>query len=66
MLVYTNETNVFGRNGELMRAHVATFSQCDQGGNNLLPFRWQGDGPCSWFGQQVTHWARIIPPHQAT
>lgn len=77
VLIYTNETNVFGYGGRLMREHVATFRKgralqeveasghiefADEWGNNLKPFRWQGDGPCDWFGQQVTHWARISPP----
>jgi len=77
VLIFTNETNVFGPNRRLMREHVATFRRgrtatevaatrrqefADEYGNNLRPFRWVGDGPCSWFGQEVTHWARIIPP----
>ena len=78
VLIYTNETNVFGPDGRLMREHVATFYKgrsadeveaigqqefADECGNNRVPFRWKGDGPCSWFGQEVTHWARIVPPN---
>lgn len=29
----------------------------DEGGNNLVPYRWAAEnGPCSWFGQEVTYW----------
>ena len=78
VLIYTNETHVFGHGGRLMREHVTTFCQgraaaegeasrrqefADECGNNRRPFRWKGDGPCSWFGQEVTHWARIVTPN---
>lgn len=81
VLIYTNETNVYGRGRRLMREHVATFYRgrsadevdpigrqdfADECGNNLRPFRWAGAGPLSWFGQDVTHWARINPPNQSS
>lgn len=79
VFIYTDETNVFGINSRLMREHVATFirgrtadqvnalkrhSASDEFGNNKLPFYWKGDGPCAWFGQEVTHWLRIVPPKE--
>ena len=53
--------------------HVATFvpgrenpGDCvrfaDKFGNNKVPYRWRGDGPCSWFGQEVSHWCEIEAP----
>lgn len=73
VLIYTDEFE----NEYLEGCHVATFCRgrpnaeavasgafkwADEWGNNHRPFRWRGDGPCSWFGQEVTHWARIVPP----
>lgn len=78
VLIYTNKTNVHGRGGRLMREHVATFCKgrthaeveasgrqefADECGNNRRPFRWDGNGPCAWWGQDVTHWAWIVPPN---
>lgn len=35
----------------------AVWSFGDEGGNNLVPYRWASEnGPCSWFGQEVTYW----------
>lgn len=80
VLIYTNETNVFGSKGQLMRFHVATFvkgrtaeeverDRCstfgDQQWNNRVPYGWKGDGPCAWFGQEVTHWMPL-PNEQIT
>lgn len=73
VLIRTSETNVFGRGGVLRNMHVAQFcrgntsaenpkgpwGQDDQYGNNRCPYSWHGDGPCRWFGQDVTHWRRI-------
>lgn len=76
VLIYTNEKNVISY-GKLQRTHVANFVRgrtaeevkrsgyseaCDQSGNNLVPYFWEGDGPCSWFGQEVTHWAELNKP----
>lgn len=76
VLIRTNRTNVTTYRGQPMQHHVATFCKgvtaaeveasgvqhfADEGGNNLRPYRWSGDGPCSWFGQDVTHWMQI--PH---
>ena len=77
VLIKTNEQNVFGHNGELMQLHIATFVKgktkeelensktfcgADEWGNNLRPYRWDGDGPCDWFGQEVEYWSRINKP----
>lgn len=56
----------------LKRHHVAVFRQggipkpgeksywADQKpGYNLVPYRWDGDGPCNWFGQDVVRWMQI-------
>lgn len=74
VLIKTNKTNVFGYNNELKQYHVATFvrgktkdevekTKCfcahDEEGNNLRPYNWEGDGPCNWFGQEITHWKYI-------
>lgn len=78
VLIYTDENHVRDREGHPIRAHVAMFCQgrtaavveatgrqgwADQKGNNLVPFRWDSvAGPGDWYGQRVTHWARIEPP----
>lgn len=74
VLIKTNCTNVRGARNQLRQHHVATFYKgrtaaevartgiqrfADEGCNNLRPYRWSGDGPCSWFGQDVTHWMPI-------
>lgn len=32
------------------------YSFADEFGNNKKPYRWDGDGPMDWLGQEVTHW----------
>jgi hypothetical protein len=77
VLIKTNCTNVRGRRNQLLQYHVATFCLgrstsevessgvirfADEHGNNLRPYRWSGDGPCAWFGQEVTHWMPLPEP----
>ena len=75
VLIETNEKNVFytdeNRRQRLKNHHVAVFRRGkvsnpgessewpDQSGNNLVPYRWSGDGPCDWFGQEVVRWMQI-------
>jgi hypothetical protein len=32
------------------------YSSGDVFGNNTVPYKWDGDGPMDWNGQEVTHW----------
>lgn len=71
VLIKTNKANVLGARNQLMQYHVATFCKgrnatevkrsrvqqyADECGNNRRPYRWSGDGPCDWFGQEVEYW----------
>lgn len=39
------------------------FRECDEWGNNLVPYHWYANGgPMSWFGQDVTHWMPLPEP----
>lgn len=77
VLILTDEAQIYAPSGTSGCMHCAKFIKgrtaaevsatkttgfADEFGNNLRPFRWRGDGPCSWFGQDVTHWARIASP----
>lgn len=75
VLIETNRTNVYYCNEHdqetLKRHHVAVFRQGkipkpgeriywpDKSDNNFKPYRWDGDGPCDWFGQDVVRWMPI-------
>jgi hypothetical protein len=77
VLIHTNRTNVFGYGDKPKNLHVAQFVRgkvpkkgdairwCDQHGNNERPYAWSGDGPCEYYGQEVTHWAELKPPDAA-
>jgi hypothetical protein len=76
VLIHEPNNNVFGYGNVRVRMHVAQFIRgrvpgpgetirhADQWGNNQVPYIWEGDGPCSWNGQEVTHWAEIDPPSE--
>ena len=77
VLIYEPNTNVFFSPQVRSRMHVAQFTRgrvpepgetiywADQHSNNTVPYRWNGDGPCDWNGQEVTHWARLESPEDS-
>jgi hypothetical protein len=46
--------------GTRLAKRSSLYGGADVFGNNLVPYRWDGDGPMSWFGQEVTHW-QLMP-----
>lgn len=39
------------------------YKSYDESGNNRVPYKWFAQsGPCSWFGQEVTHWMPLPEP----
>lgn len=36
-----------------------SWESADEGFNNEVAYNWETFGPSSYFGQEVTHWARI-------
>lgn len=40
-----------------------SYKPYDEYGNNRVPYKWFAQsGPCSWFGQEVTHWMPLPEP----
>lgn len=49
---------VFVRGKVPKQGEVVSFGDFEFFGNNKVPYAWRGDG-CSYFGQDVSHWAKI-------
>ena len=48
------------RDGVTFTKRSRIFKDCDEDGNNLVPYRWFANGgPMAWFGQDVTYWMPI-------
>jgi hypothetical protein len=74
VLIYVPKNASTGYNNVKYKLHMAQFvkgkvpkdnesiSAADKYGNNKVPYKWEGDGPMSWFGQEVTKWCRVSVP----